>query len=483
MQLIQADAELDVAPLELDETMAEDDDTVLTTASTTSKAGKGRKKGAKAKAAPKRTRAAQNRQPSIVDESTLQEEEASEANALVAKSISVEASSNDVDMSEVVPKKTRATRGKKAPALDDSVIEVTEKNTTVESSSVLTQALPNPPKKRTKKQAPVEPTEDQIDTSSSAGIEAAPPVRTTRKASNAKGPKSKPQPAPIPAETDVVPATGESTRATRGKKRTSDGLEKFDSSIISTKPEPLKKTRGRAATLKKGTTATAQSEVAESEQEPEPSSVIYHEARSLVDTDPPNDPPQVPVEDTVVASEIHEDQPEDRVQDIEDARLAQAPPTPPLDPSTLSQSVSPQSSDAENRPPSSRPSFIETGPNEATVQIPLKTTTPTASPSKRIIPGGLQSSAPWTPVDLEHIFLPSPSSRRAQGMEDNGDLTVESIMRRLTSPEKKMSVEQWIMFNAQKAEERLKGECERLIGTFEGEGVRALRALEGIDCV
>ena len=51
----------------------------------------------------------------------------------------------------------------------------------------------------------------------------------------------------------------------------------------------------------------------------------------------------------------------------------------------------------------------------------------------------------------------------------------------LTSPEKKMSVEEWIRFKAARAEEGLRGECERLVGRFEAEGMRALGALEGVE--
>ena len=51
----------------------------------------------------------------------------------------------------------------------------------------------------------------------------------------------------------------------------------------------------------------------------------------------------------------------------------------------------------------------------------------------------------------------------------------------LTSPEKKMTVEEWINWNAQKAEEGLKAESERVVGIFEREGGRALTVLESIE--
>jgi len=52
----------------------------------------------------------------------------------------------------------------------------------------------------------------------------------------------------------------------------------------------------------------------------------------------------------------------------------------------------------------------------------------------------------------------------------------------LTSPEKQMTVEEWILHNADMAEEKLRNECEGMVGIFESQGTRAMRALEGIQC-
>ena len=48
----------------------------------------------------------------------------------------------------------------------------------------------------------------------------------------------------------------------------------------------------------------------------------------------------------------------------------------------------------------------------------------------------------------------------------------------LTSPEKKMTVEEWIYHNAGLAETKLKTECEAMVSKFESEGGRAMRVLE-----
>lgn len=147
--------------------------------------------------------------------------------------------------------------------------------------------------------------------------------------------------------------------------------------------------------------------------------------------------------------------------------------------------LSPQSSDVENQPPSSRPSSVRpplliSSPSKSQVKhIPL-ITTPSTSPSKRN-KARLQSTMPWSAIDYDKIFLGSPADK-----ENNPftlKLATNGEMVSLTSPEKKLSLEEWIQFNAQKGEEQLRSECERVVGKFEGEGVRALKTLEGITCI
>ncbi|EPE31407.1 hypothetical protein GLAREA_12710 [Glarea lozoyensis ATCC 20868] len=158
-----------------------------------------------------------------------------------------------------------------------------------------------------------------------------------------------------------------------------------------------------------------------------------------------------------------------------------ATPPPPAD-STPSQS--PQSSDAENHPPSSKPSAaprMVATPSTAR-RLPLGTMTPVMSPSKRNIIAGLQSSHPWTNVDLDSVFTQSPGGKNLM-------IDTEAIFGKtkgkndgLTCPEKQMTVEEWIQHNAQTAEGRLKTECERMVSTFESQGTRAMMALEGLEC-
>lgn len=164
-----------------------------------------------------------------------------------------------------------------------------------------------------------------------------------------------------------------------------------------------------------------------------------------------------------------------------------APPqshTPP--PKERTPSQSPQSSDAENHPPSSKPpaSIKNTvTPRTTATRVPLAATTPGMSPSKRNIIAGLQSINPWTAVDLDAIFLKSPGDENAPGKGLLGDAMGKIKSGDLTSPEKRMSVEEWIHYNAEIAEEELRNECERMVGSFERQGTRAMQALEGVECM
>ena len=146
-----------------------------------------------------------------------------------------------------------------------------------------------------------------------------------------------------------------------------------------------------------------------------------------------------------------------------------------------------QSSDAENQPPTScvsRPdpsSSMQSPFKSQSIRVPLAATTPSSSPTRNNI-SKLQTTFPWTAVELEQIFEMTPTADKENlpsALEEAG----ERVKEILTSPEKKLTVEQWIQFNAQRGEERLRNDCERLVGKFEDQGVRALRVLEGIVCV
>jgi len=141
----------------------------------------------------------------------------------------------------------------------------------------------------------------------------------------------------------------------------------------------------------------------------------------------------------------------------------------------VSPSPSPQSSDAENQPPSSRATASVRGKRVALAPI---TATPArgASPSKRNVIAGLQSTTPWKAVDLDLVF----GTPKIGADQENVPSRFLEKGSELTSPEKRMTVEEWIYYNAGQAEQKLKHECERLVSRFETEGTRAMTVLEGL---
>jgi hypothetical protein len=145
--------------------------------------------------------------------------------------------------------------------------------------------------------------------------------------------------------------------------------------------------------------------------------------------------------------------------------------TPSAKQPVLSPSQSPQSSDAENQPPSSKPSNTATSTRVALA--PVAATPIRASPSKRNVNflSGLQSNQPWTAVDIDLVF---------ERLDKENAVPDMAILKatQLTSPERKMTVEEWIYHNASLAEQRLKGQCEATVSKFESEGGRAMRVLE-----
>ncbi|KAI0111508.1 hypothetical protein F4814DRAFT_422689 [Daldinia grandis] len=152
--------------------------------------------------------------------------------------------------------------------------------------------------------------------------------------------------------------------------------------------------------------------------------------------------------------------------------VALTSPAPTANQAALSPSQSPQASDAENEPPSSKPS--NTASSARIVLAPITATPVRTSPSKRNVLAGLQSNTPWTAVDVDIVFEDIDKeniSGSAKFLKSGPDLT---------SPEKRMTVEEWIYHNAEEAEQKLKHECETMVTAFEKEGTRAMQALEGL---
>ncbi|KAK0391313.1 hypothetical protein NLU13_0814 [Sarocladium strictum] len=205
---------------------------------------------------------------------------------------------------------------------------------------------------------------------------------------------------------------------------------------------------------------------------PEMQPVVKPQPRKVSRTKAPSPPP---VEDEILEDQIYEEPSSPMIA----AQLA--PATPPraitkaqsAKQATVSPSPSPQSSDAENQPPSSRPSATTT---KRIPLAPIAETPAAVSPSKRNVIAGLQSTTPWTAVDID-AMLGTP---RHGSNKENGTERFIKKGKELTSPEKEMTVEEWVYYNAGQAETMLKQECEAMVSRFESEGARAMNVLEGL---
>ncbi|EME46491.1 hypothetical protein DOTSEDRAFT_169130 [Dothistroma septosporum NZE10] len=158
-------------------------------------------------------------------------------------------------------------------------------------------------------------------------------------------------------------------------------------------------------------------------------------------------------------------------------------------PDTPGHFPSPSGSDKENVPSSVvQPSAKQAQPAiilspTKTTRIPLAASTPNCSPAKMLFSPSKQlshlvSSAPWIAADLESVLVPSP---QASPGKLSSQLAAAAGV--LASPEKKMSVEQWVRHRAQRGEEELRKRCEQMVATFEKEGMRAVESLSGIRVV
>ncbi|RYO84908.1 hypothetical protein DL762_005432 [Monosporascus cannonballus] len=311
------------------------------------------------------------------------------------------------------------------------------------------------------------------------------------------------RPAPVEPGPEPEPAPGPNVEAGADVDELAEGHEDsmMSNATVMTKrtssaSEPLKKKRGRPS--KKTSLAKAAAEAAAVEPAPlvpvtkssaKTEHIDFAELDRRAATPPP---PAEPAEHQATSPSLSA--PREDEGHPPSTPGPQVSSTPAAKQATISPSQSPQSSDAENQPPSSRPSNA-TNNNSSTsrsrVASPVPATTTPAraamSPSKgaaRNVIANLQTSHPWTGVDLDVVFdelekenqAGSPTKKYLGGGSGGGGGGGVD----LTSPERRMTVEEWIYHNAGQAEQRLRLECEAMVTAFEREGSRAMMALEGL---
>lgn len=102
----------------------------------------------------------------------------------------------------------------------------------------------------------------------------------------------------------------------------------------------------------------------------------------------------------------------------------------------------------------------------------------------------------WQPADIDAFFtseeeihsfmndiLVDAGLDNAQTADMSPERLYELVMAGLTDEEKRMTIQQWVLYNAQKGEEKLRTACEQQILAFEAEGRRAMAVLEGIPTI
>ncbi|KAK0663040.1 hypothetical protein QBC41DRAFT_284699 [Cercophora samala] len=292
-------------------------------------------------------------------------------------------------------------------------------------------------------------------------------------------PEAEPVPEPIEADPDASTGTIVTQPAKRGRGRPSkkslaeraslEARASLDARASIEDIEPAPAPRRSSARIVK-----ARESVASAKATPEPAEVDKKSTKAPT-------PPPAPVVETarVPPTPVRTNK---SLPPPPPSSASQHPSTPRTQPSrrakqaTTSPSPSPQSSDAENTQPSLTKTTAVSVVSNRVALAPVVVATPSRnSPSKRATLGGLQSATPWQATDLEMVFSPSSNANK-----ENGVSRLLSKGRDLTSPEKGMTVEEWIYHNAELAEQMLKAECEHMVSTFEREGTRAMRVLEGL---
>ena len=485
-----ATADLDVSTIPTeDEPATEEGDSLMSTASTASKA-RSKKKATKSKAPGRKTKKTAKTASEAVNDSVLSHQIEMELERdLTEQEPNPEPEVKQYEESQEPIKPTRATkRGKKNCASDDGADpqSITE---------------PEPPKSK--------------------------PTRGTRKGQKKKSDNEVENSQEVDQVRDVVETSAMPPhKPTRGKKRLSDGSEKIDSSVVVMVPEVNDENDGAADPVEavepkqkpkrirkedsspKGDGESKQSkpkknakgkkrQQSEPEPEPEPEPAFEGDQHVESTSEPSEElerlqvredddyqspefspqpaqqrspPPESQVAEDVEMQEPTQPDTEMADEDTSDKEPQQQATPPPASPR---HTPTPQSSDAENQPPSSRPASLK--PNKT--QNP-----PQLSPSKRnmvtVSPHRNDNKQSWYPIDVEYAFMNTP---KYDGLGDEAGFDMESVIRDIKSPEKNLTVEEWIKKNAVEAEGRLRQECEQMISKFEGEGNRALEALEAVE--
>jgi hypothetical protein len=144
--------------------------------------------------------------------------------------------------------------------------------------------------------------------------------------------------------------------------------------------------------------------------------------------------------------------------------------------------------------PRKEPTDVDTEPfTMSSLPASLLVGTPKRTPSQLQGVDESENTAAWQPTDMDAFFSNQQEVRGFinEIIIDAGldDLTVTgttpediqaALLAGLTDTEKDMTIEQWVMYNARRGEEKLRMACEQQILSFEAEGKRALAMMEAV---
>ncbi|KAJ4295266.1 hypothetical protein N0V90_007277 [Kalmusia sp. IMI 367209] len=118
-----------------------------------------------------------------------------------------------------------------------------------------------------------------------------------------------------------------------------------------------------------------------------------------------------------------------------------------------------------------RSPLVATSPMCTQPETPERPQTPEAAPA---------SVMRWNPIVISNIVADAGLERENIDidMADTTENITKAVLASLTSPEKRMTIEEFVLHNAKRGEEKLRRECERQIAAFEAEGRRALAVLD-----
>ncbi|KAF1845408.1 inhibitor of apoptosis repeat-containing protein [Cucurbitaria berberidis CBS 394.84] len=119
--------------------------------------------------------------------------------------------------------------------------------------------------------------------------------------------------------------------------------------------------------------------------------------------------------------------------------------------------------------------------------------TPKKTPTMLRDAEGSYDTHSWQPTDMELFFADQSNEGGFMndilidaGLDDiasagaNPEDLYAAVLAGLTDQERDMTVEQWVLYNAKRGEEKLRVACEQQILAFEAEGRRAMAMLESI---